>query len=305
MISRVNDLADALEGKREGHEWRCRCPVHGGHSLSVTERNGRLLLVCRAGCDQQEVISELKRLGLWGSESCSDTPSPPAPEPEDDKEKRIGKAEKIWNQAHPIELGDPVHSYLKNRGIVLPEYPSDLRTHPHLDYWEVGEDGKPLKTGIFPAMIAIVRNQKGRPVGIHRTYLTEDGYKAPVPSPKKIMKIYELSGSSVRLFPPRDGLLAVCEGVEDSLSAWVLWRIPCWAAIGTSGLKGFAPPEDVKEILALADNDEPGRKAAWELQERLEEEGRAVRVLVPKDGSKDFNAYLLARQRANIQEIAR
>ena len=236
------DLAAALEGKREGQEWRCRCPVHGGKSLSITERDGRLLLTCRAGCPQDEVIKALREMGLWGNESCCDDIPPPEPEPSDHTERKANRASELWNESLPITPGDPVHSYLKNRGIVLPEYPSDLRSHPALPYWEAGEDGKPVKTATFPAILVIVRNPQGRPVALHRTYLTEDGHKAPVQSPKKLFKVFDLSGGAVQLFPPRDGVLAVCEGVEDALSAWVLWKIPAWATIGTSGLKGFVPP---------------------------------------------------------------
>lgn len=286
------DLAAALEGKREGQEWRCRCPVHGGKSLSITERDGRLLLTCRAGCPQDEVIKALREMGLWGNESCCDDIPPPEPEPSDHTERKANRASELWNESLPITPGDPVHSYLKNRGIVLPEYPSDLRSHPALPYWEAGEDGKPVKTATFPAILVIVRNPQGRPVALHRTYLTEDGHKAPVPSPKKIMKVYDLAGSSVRLFTPRDGVLAVCEGIEDALSAWVLWQIPAWAVLGTSGMKRFVPPEDVREVLILADRDEPGKKAALELAQRLEDMKKAVRVRIPS-GQKDINALLM------------
>jgi hypothetical protein len=34
-------------------------------SLSVTQKNGKLLVYCHAGCDQDAVIGELRRLGLW------------------------------------------------------------------------------------------------------------------------------------------------------------------------------------------------------------------------------------------------
>ncbi len=301
------DLADALQGKREGREMRCRCPVHGGRSLSVTEKDGRLLVVCRAGCSQGEVISELKRLGLWEGVTGYESTPPPESEPSNHTERKADRASDLWNQSHPITSGDPVHSYLKNRGIVLPEYPEDLHSHPALPYWTQDDNGKPVLLGKWPAMIAIVRNPKGRPVALHRTYLTEDGTKAPVQSPKKIMKVYDLTGGAVRLFLPRNGLLAVCEGVEDALSAWILWQIPAWAVLGTSGMRAFLPPESTREILILADRDEngAGQRAAWELQDKMEETGRAVRVLVPEDGSKDLNAYLLARQGANMQEIAR
>lgn len=289
----LQELADALEGRREGREWRCRCPVHGGRSLSIRETEGRILLTCRAGCQQNEVITELKHLGLWGSEACRDTLPHPAPTLPDDTERKADRAADLWRQAHPIQPGDPVHQYLAGRGITLPEYPSDLRCHSALDYWEVGQDGKPVLLGKLPAMLAAVRNPQGRPVALHRTYVTNDGHKAPIGSPKKILKVHDLSGSTIRLFPPRDGFVAICEGVEDALSAWILWSIPSWATIGTSGLKGFVPPEGVREVLIMADNDEPGKKAALELAQRLEEKGKAVRIVTPSGPAKDINQLLM------------
>ena len=302
----LSELVDALEGKREGREWRCRCPVHGGRSLFVAEKDGKVLLTCRAGCSQDDVIKTFRTMGLWGSGDGHELPPPPEPDPTE-KERRADRASDIWNEAHPIEPVDPAWLYLKNRGITLETWPDDLRCHPSLDYWEVSDSGKHVRTGTFPAMIAVVRDPRGRPVALHRTYLTNDGQKAPVLSPKKIMKVEDLAGAAVRLFPPRDGVLAVAEGIEDALSAWVLWQIPTWACLGTSGLMGFAPPEEVRELMIFADRDEngAGQKAAWELADRLEETGRAVRVLAPEDGSKDLNAYLLARRGANMQEITR
>ena len=302
------ELADALEGKREGHEYRARCPLHGGRSLFITEKDGRFLIVCRAGCSQNEVIKALRSMGLWGGNEHHQTLPPREPEPKDDLTKRIDKADRLWNESHPIEPGDPVWLYLKNRGITLTEYPQDLHTHPALPYWEVGNTGKPVKTGIFPAMLAIIRSPAGKPVGIHRTWISPDGSgKAPVESPKKLYKVHDLAGLAVRLFSPRDGVLGICEGIEDALSAWILWKIPTWACLGTSGMKVFQAPEGIKEFLIFSDRDASGagQKAGWELKDRMAETGRAARVLVPQDGSKDLNAFLLARQEANIQETAR
>jgi putative DNA primase/helicase len=134
----------------------------------------------------------------------------------------------------------------------------------------------------------------GRPVALHRTYLTNDGHKAPVSAPKKIMKVHDLTGSAVRLFAPKDGFLAVCEGIEDAISAWLLWGIPCWACLGTSGLRSFIPPEGNHEVLILADSDGPGKKAAFELSDRLEEKKMAVRIWGPR-GLKDINGVLRER----------
>lgn len=62
------ELAAALgRPHREGREWRCLCPAHADHdpSLSITEKDGQLLVICRAGCDQKDVIAAIKARGLW------------------------------------------------------------------------------------------------------------------------------------------------------------------------------------------------------------------------------------------------
>ena len=130
-------------------------------------------------------------------------------------------------------------------------------------------------------------------MGLHRTYITEDGHKASVLAPKKILKVYDLAGSSVRLFTPRDGLLAVCEGIEDALSAWILWHVPTWACLGTSGMKSFEPPAGIRELIIFADRDVhgAGQKAALALAKKLKKE-MAVSVRLPAGHAKDINQLL-------------
>jgi hypothetical protein len=65
------ELAVALgAAKRIGRDWYCLCPAHNDHnpSLSITEKNGRLLFICRAGCDQDLVVAALRTRGLWPPE---------------------------------------------------------------------------------------------------------------------------------------------------------------------------------------------------------------------------------------------
>lgn len=57
-------LARLADVKREGREWRALCPIHGGHALTVTEKDGKVLAICRAGCDQKALAA---RLGLNGN----------------------------------------------------------------------------------------------------------------------------------------------------------------------------------------------------------------------------------------------
>jgi len=63
---RAADLAEALDGKREGAQWRCICPVHNGRALTVGDgQNGGVVVHCKAGCEQGAVIDALKEHGLW------------------------------------------------------------------------------------------------------------------------------------------------------------------------------------------------------------------------------------------------
>ena len=50
------------------HHARLHCPAHGDEhaSLDVDLKNGKLLVVCRAGCRQADVMARLRDLNLWG-----------------------------------------------------------------------------------------------------------------------------------------------------------------------------------------------------------------------------------------------
>lgn len=60
-------MANALHGRRCGRGWTAKCPAHDdrGPSLSISERNGKILVHCFAGCSQREVVEALRALGLW------------------------------------------------------------------------------------------------------------------------------------------------------------------------------------------------------------------------------------------------
>jgi hypothetical protein len=61
------EIATALAGHRSGERWVAHCPAHADStpSLSMAERDGRILLHCHAGCNQSTVIAALRDRGLW------------------------------------------------------------------------------------------------------------------------------------------------------------------------------------------------------------------------------------------------
>lgn len=61
-------IAKACHGHAAGpNHWMACCPAHDDRnpSLSITERDGKLLVNCKAGCPQSAVIGALKSLSLW------------------------------------------------------------------------------------------------------------------------------------------------------------------------------------------------------------------------------------------------
>jgi hypothetical protein len=61
----VEAVLARLQGvRRNGRGWRARCPAHEDHtpSLSINEREGKVLVHCHAGCLQEAVLAALQKL---------------------------------------------------------------------------------------------------------------------------------------------------------------------------------------------------------------------------------------------------
>lgn len=189
----------------------------------------------------------------------------------------------LWSNAAPIADSDPAGRYLINRGLAVPNT-GVLRYHAGLDYWH---DGQCI--GQFPAMLAAVTSPDDKAITIHRTYLTPDGCKAPVPTVKKLCpSAGVMGGASIKIGTPvtrPDGRLGlgIAEGIETALAASVLFGVPVWAGVSAHGLASFMPPPSVRNIYVFADNDvsQTGQKAAAQLAERLTRQGFTVRIHTP------------------------
>jgi DNA primase len=68
---------------------------------------------------------------------------------------------------------------------------------------------------------------------------------------------------------------------------------PAWAALSTSGLRSLDLPRNVRDVIVLADGDEPGEAAAQDAARRWKREGHRVRIARPPMGM-DFNDLLKA-----------
>lgn len=151
---------------------------------------------------------------------------------------------------------------------------------------------------VLPAMVAKVADADGRPVNLHRTYLTPDGEKAPVAQPRKIMPGQIPDGSAIRLAAPTD-VLGIAEGIETAFAASSLFRMPCWAAINAPILSKWFPPPGIKKVVVFADNDAnyAGQHAAFQLANRLTVKMKVeAEVYIPDCVGHDWNDVLMARR---------
>ena len=67
-----------------------------------------------------------------------------------------------------------------------------------------------------------------------------------------------------------------------------------WAALSTSGLRSLDMRRNARDVIVLADGDEPGEAAAQDCARRWKREGRRVRIARPPHGM-DFNDLLKSR----------
>jgi putative DNA primase/helicase len=280
-------IAKALGGRKVGNGWTARCPAHDDRTPSLSIRDAednKVLVHCHAGCGQERVVTALRTRGLWADNrphSLSHMVCRTSGEckPNQGDARRSEAALAIWQSAQPAQ-GTPVETYLASRGIDLPP-PDALRFHVGLKH--------PLGC-IWPTMVALVTNgADGMPIAIHRTYLARDGGgKAPV-DPQKMM-LGPCRGGAVGLAEPGD-VLMVGEGIETCLAAMQATGNAAWAALSTAGLRSLDLPRDVRDVIVLADGDEPGEAAAQDCARRWQREGRRVRIARPPQGM-DFNDLL-------------
>ncbi|KUO66929.1 MAG: hypothetical protein APF80_09160 [Alphaproteobacteria bacterium BRH_c36] len=281
-------IARTLGGRRAGAAWTAQCPAHEDSTPSLALRDtaeGRVLIHCHAGCEQDAVIAALRKRGLWGDGSDARhgaqriTSNAAATSRRLDDKARIFAALRIWAPSVPA-YGTVIETYLRSRGITMAP-PANLKFHSGLRH----------PTGSTrPAMVALVTSgQSNQPIGIHRTFLDVSGNGKAAVKPQKMM-LGPCRGGAVRL-GTRTVPLLIGEGIETCLSAMQATGLTAWAALSASGMAGLSLPSDAHDIVILADGDATGERAAVMTARQLYCETRRVRIARAPLGT-DFNDLL-------------
>jgi hypothetical protein len=291
----AESIAAALGNVRqEGKYWRCRCPVHGGTSLSLGNGpKGRLFVRCWYGCRRNAVVAALLQRGLITKDIAAVMPETreqralrEAAEART-RTYRIACARDLWAQSHPA-TGSIVETYLYSRLLTIPVPPA-LRL--------IGQQWHRESGGYWPAMIARVDHVEHGLVAVHLTYLNPlDPANRLDLDPRKRC-IGPIKGAAVQLAPAA-ATMAIAEGIESAMSVMLGWDMPAWAALSANGIAELVLPlmgEDgiASDIVIAADPDAPGMIGARRAGRRWQAEGRRVRIATPGRGRDvDFNDLL-------------
>jgi putative DNA primase/helicase len=262
------------------------CPICGGiDRFRYDCRDGRGTYFC-SHCGAGSGIDLLIKMNGWTfAQACKEVDAVlgtvialPARERRSEADK-IAAIKKILSECVAVQRGDPVWTYL-NRRTGIESIPVDIKYHRSM-YHSAG--------GAWPAMVAIMRDQNGKGVSVHRTYLNASGEKANVKPAKKFMEGLPLNGSSVRLSRIQKHI-GIAEGIETALAAGSLHSLPVWAATNAVLMEQWQPPAGIDEVSIFGDNDlsYTGHHASYSLAKRLTSKGIEVHVCIPETVGTDW-----------------
>lgn len=202
------------------------------------------------------------------------------------QQAKTDQALSIWlDTASP--KGSPVETYLLARKCApanFAQLENALGYHPAC----------PFGAYRLPAMIALVRNViTGKPQGIHRTALTDDGAgKRAMPDGMNAKMMMGSVKHGAIILGPLAHHLGIAEGIETALSAHRISSLPVWALMSASGVSGFPVVPGVQELTIFADHDEAGMGAAKKCAGRYTASKIKGRIHHPPVLGEDWNDFM-------------
>lgn len=187
----------------------------------------------------------------------------------------------LWLGSRVCVKGDLVDTYLRGRGLALPN---------NLDVLRLCDRARAPDGTWHPTMVAMVHGVDGRPVTLHRTFLAPDGRKAVMESPRALMPGSVPDGSAIRLYKHKNRL-GIAEGIETAIGAARRFRMPVWAAVNSTMLAKWIPPDGVDSVTVFGDNDPQfgGQASAYALAHKLSvRHGVSASVEIPEHVGKDW-----------------
>ena len=253
-------------------QYEARCPGHDDQTPSLSigiGEDGRILLDCKAGCKTESILDALGlKMGDLFPHNGNGHGAP----------DHVPSWQRIWSETIPLDstAAEPSRRYFANRGLNLKVFPADVRFHASLEYF----NDQQTKVSEHPALIFLVRNAHKVPIGVQRIYLTKDGRKADVPTPKKALG--PISGGAIYLGDYQESL-NVAEGPETALAVWTASGLPTCSTVSAAGMSKFQIPDSIRTVDIWADKDRSGagQKAADELAGRAHRAGKTVYLRLP------------------------
>lgn len=230
-------LVAALDGRKHGKEWVCRCPAHDdtNPSLWVTETSEQKLLVhCFSGCEQADVLKALRAKGLIESTTATDRPATPKGIPV------------FW----------PPASVLKKNGLV----PSPETQKIYAKHWPYRNP----KGDIIGHVVRYEGHGKKELIPFFNRW-EDGGWRTGTPSLPRPLYNQHLIKDQVILIVEGEKTAEAASKIEGALG--VTWIGGC-----SSVEKADWSPLSLvlSKIIVIPDNDQPGFFAAQKVAQKVE-----------------------------------
>ena len=317
---KIDDFLDRLKGVRANgaDSWVACCPAHDDHnpSMSVTLRDGKILLHCHAGCRAEEIVGAL---GLEMKDLF-----------QDDMPRGGGRVPRPKGARSAVPPNSAVPGAASAGA--APSKKSGGHGKLVCDYIYRDPDGKAifkverrvLENGkkTFIAFHADAEGKNGWTWGIHDRSGGKDRLLVPFVAPYHLPRVIEAARSGKSLI--------ICEGEKDVETVERVLEMAATCNPFGAGKWGIDWPADwgkwfqgLKSILIIADKDaetikrkkrgkmveEPfltGQKHAWDVYRKLQAAGVTAKVRIiclPDVGNakvKDFTDWVDARRAAKL-----